>query len=66
MIGFSAAAVTAFGIAVTIGAYALSLLARRRYPSPLTTPVLFSTVIIISVLLATGISFSDYQPQRRS
>jgi len=64
MIGLSALAVTAFGIAVTIGAYALSLLARRRYPSPLTTPVLFSTVIIISVLLATGISFSDYQPAK--
>jgi predicted murein hydrolase (TIGR00659 family) len=64
MIGFSAVAVTAFGIAVTIGAYALSLLARRRYPSPLTTPVLFSTVIIISVLLVTGISFSDYQPAK--
>jgi predicted murein hydrolase (TIGR00659 family) len=64
MIGFSTGAVTAFGIAVTIGAYALSLLARRRYPSPLTTPVLFSTVIIISVLLVTGISFSDYQPAK--
>ena len=64
MIGLSAVAVTAFGIAVTIGAYSLSLLARRRYPSPLTTPVLFSTVIIISVLLVTGISFSDYQPAK--
>ena len=35
--------VTVFAIAVTVGAYALSLTARRRYPSPLTTPVLFST-----------------------
>jgi predicted murein hydrolase (TIGR00659 family) len=61
---FSTVAVTGFGIAVTLGAYALSLLARRLYPSPLTTPVLFSTVIIIAVLLASGISFADYGPAK--
>ena len=64
MTGSSTVAITGFGIAVTIGAYALSLLARRRYPSPLTTPVLFSTVIIIAILLAAGISFSDYKPAK--
>lgn len=64
MTGTSTVAITGFGIAVTIGAYALSLLARRRYPSPLTTPVLFSTVIIIAILLAAGISFSDYKPAK--
>ena len=64
MTAFSTVAVTGFGIAVTIGAYALSLLARRLYPSPLTTPVLFSTVIIIAVLLASGISFADYGPAK--
>jgi predicted murein hydrolase (TIGR00659 family) len=60
----STIAVTGFGIAVTIGAYLLSLLARRHYPSPMTTPVLFSTIIIISVLLTAGISFSDYTPAK--
>ena len=64
MIAVSTMAVTGFGIALTAGAYSLSLLARKRYPSPLTTPVLFSTVIIITVLLATGISFADYQPAK--
>jgi predicted murein hydrolase (TIGR00659 family) len=64
MIGFPTPVVTAIGIAVTLGAYALSLLARRRYPSPLTTPVLFSTIIIIPVLLAAGISFNEYQPAK--
>lgn len=64
MTAFSTAIVTGFGIAVTLGAYALSLLARRLYPSPLTTPVLFSTVIIIAVLLASGISFADYGPAK--
>jgi hypothetical protein len=45
--------ITLFGIAVTTGAYALSLFARRRWPSPLTTPVLFSTAIAIAVLATT-------------
>jgi len=57
-------ALTGFGIAVTTGAYALSLLARKHYPSPLTTPVLFSTAIIIAVLMAAGIPFSDYRPAK--
>ena len=43
MVAVSAAAVTGFAIALTAGAYSLSLLARKRHPSPLTTPVLFST-----------------------
>jgi predicted murein hydrolase (TIGR00659 family) len=64
MINASMMAVTGFAIAVTAGAYSLSLLARRRYPSPLTTPVLFSTVIVITVLLASGMSFADYQPAK--
>jgi predicted murein hydrolase (TIGR00659 family) len=64
MIGVSTMAVTGFGIAVTVVAYSLSLSARKRHPSPLTTPVLFSTSIIIMVLLATGISFADYQPAK--
>jgi predicted murein hydrolase (TIGR00659 family) len=64
MIAISAIAVTGFGIALTAGAYSLSLLARKCYLSPLTTPVLFSTVIIIAVLLATGITFADYRPAK--
>ena len=64
MIAISTITVTGFGIALTAGAYSLSLLARKRYPSPLTTPVLFSTAIIIAVLLATGISFADYKPAK--
>jgi predicted murein hydrolase (TIGR00659 family) len=57
-------AVTGLGIALTVGAYSLSLSARKRHPSPLTTPVVFSTPIVIAVLLATGISFADYQPAK--
>ena len=60
----STMAVTGLGIVLTVGAYSLSLSARRRHPSPLTTPVVFSTPIVIAVLLATGISFADYQPAK--
>jgi predicted murein hydrolase (TIGR00659 family) len=60
----SAIIVTGFAIAVTIGAYAMSLAVRRRYPSPLTTPVLFSTVIVIAVLLMAGVSVADYRPAK--
>jgi len=56
----------AFGISLTAGAYALSLRARRYYASPFTTPVLFSTVIVIAVLLAAGVSFEDYGPAKRA
>ena len=53
MVAVSAAAVTGFAIALTAGAYSLSLLARKRDTSPLTTPVLFSTAVVIAVLMAT-------------
>jgi putative effector of murein hydrolase len=43
MIAVSTITVTGFGIALTAGAYSLSLLARKHHRSPLTTPVLFST-----------------------
>jgi len=56
--------ITAFCISVTAGAYALSIVVRKRHSSPFTTPVLFSTVIVIAVLLATGISFEDYTPAK--
>ncbi|HZU91675.1 MAG TPA: LrgB family protein [Stellaceae bacterium] len=65
MTALPGAAVTGLGIAVTIGAYALSLRARKRYPSPLTTPVLFSTAIVVAVLLGSGISFADYGPAKQ-
>jgi hypothetical protein len=37
MIAVSTIAVTGLGIALTVGAYSLSLSARKRHPSPLTT-----------------------------
>ncbi len=58
----AAATLTAFGLAATVGAYAASIALRKRYVSPFTTPVLFSTLVVIGVLLATGVSFADYGP----
>jgi len=57
--------VTVFTLAVTLGAYALSRALARRYPSPLTTPVFFSTIVTIAVLIASGVPIADYAPAQR-
>jgi hypothetical protein len=43
-----------FGVGVTLGAYMLSRVVAKRHPSPFTTPVFFSTPLVILALLATG------------
>ena len=57
--------VTVFTLAVTLGAYGLSRALARRYPSPLTTPVFFSTIVTIAVLIASGVPIADYAPAQR-
>jgi putative effector of murein hydrolase len=57
--------IPAFCVAVTVGAYLLSRLLARRYPSPLTTPVFFSTILIIAVLAPSGVGVADYEPAKR-
>ncbi|HKZ03880.1 MAG TPA: LrgB family protein [Methylomirabilota bacterium] len=57
--------VTLFSLSVTVAAYALSRLAARRYPSPLTTPVFFSTALILLVLVSSGVQVADYEPAKR-
>lgn len=52
--------VTLLSIVITVGAYLLSKLAAKRYPSPLTTPVFFSTTLIIILLLILGINYDEY------
>jgi putative effector of murein hydrolase len=61
----TALAVSAFCVTVTLGAYLLSRALARRYPSPLTTPVFFSTALIIAVLAPSGVSVADYEPAKR-
>jgi len=50
--------------AVTIAAYAASLGARGRWPGPLTTPVFFSTALIVAALALFGVDFQRYTPTR--
>ena len=49
-----------FGIALSILAYLVGMLIYRRFPHPLTTPLLLSAIFIIIFLKATGISYQDY------
>jgi len=58
------AALTLYGIAVTAGMYALSRRLSRRWPSPFTSPVFFTTSATILVLLATRVELSDYAQTR--
>jgi putative effector of murein hydrolase len=57
MIAFRAAIL----VAITVGAYALSRAAARWRRSALTTPVFFSTALIILALALTGTSIQDYR-----
>ena len=51
---------TVFGIMLTIGAYALSRYVGARVRTPFTTPVFFSTALIICCLLGAGLTATDY------
>jgi putative effector of murein hydrolase len=58
-------AVLALGCAtLTLGAYRLSLAVRRRWAHPLTTPVLFSTAVVVACFLATGFDVRAYEPAK--
>lgn len=52
--------ITVFSIIVTIGIYYFSRIIAKKYPSPFTSPVILSTVLIIFVLLLMNISYDDY------
>lgn len=49
-------------ILLTIGAYALSRVLAKRFRSPFTTPVFFSTTLIVLILVAGGIPYEEYKP----
>lgn len=51
---------TAWGIVVTAGAYALSRRLSRRWPSPFTSPVFFSTLTTVLVLSLSRVRFAEY------
>ncbi|HEX3464756.1 MAG TPA: LrgB family protein [Candidatus Elarobacter sp.] len=51
-------------IALTIGAYRFSLFVRRRWAHPLTTPVLFSTSVVVAMLLLVRADAAAYEPAK--
>jgi putative effector of murein hydrolase len=59
------AALTLYGIAVTTAAYALSRKLSRRWPSPFTSPVFFTTLATVLVLGASRVEFADYQEAQK-
>jgi predicted murein hydrolase (TIGR00659 family) len=52
--------ITLFSIFITIAVYKLSRFLAVKYSSPLTSPVFFSTLIIIGLLLVFKISYQEY------
>lgn len=49
-----------FGIMLSIAAYLIGMLIYRRFPHPITTPLLVATGLIIVFLKMTGISYKEY------
>ena len=49
-----------FGLSLSIFAYLIGLLIFRRFPHPVTTPLLVATAVLIVFLKLTGISYADY------
>jgi putative effector of murein hydrolase len=53
-----------FCAALTAFAYGLSRVLAKNHPSPLTSPVFFSTLLIVSMLYAFGLNDQDYNPAK--
>lgn len=50
----------AFGIALSVGAYAVGCWVNKKLKTPLANPMLIAVVLIIAFLVATGIPVDDY------
>jgi predicted murein hydrolase (TIGR00659 family) len=53
-----------FGIGLTVTTYILSRALAKRYASPFTTPVFFSTTLVMLMLWVLGLRFEDYEPAK--
>ena len=49
-----------FGISLSVFAYLIGMMIFRRFPHPITTPLLVATVLVITFLKVTGISYKAY------
>lgn len=52
---------SAFSLVLTFGAYQIGLWCRKKWNSPLCSPILIAVILIIAILLLTGISNDTYQ-----
>lgn len=52
--------ITIYSIILTVIVYFFSRNVAKKYPSPFTTPVFFSTAIIIVILLFSHVSYEEY------
>lgn len=56
--------ITLVSILLTITVYILSRKINAKFPSPLTTPVFLSTMLIIILLRTGGVSYGQYEPAK--
>lgn len=52
--------ITVYSLMITIFIYLFTIAISKKYPSPFTTPVFLSTVLIIGVLYLSHITYSQY------
>ncbi|MFZ7944395.1 MULTISPECIES: LrgB family protein [Bacillaceae] len=56
--------ITLYSIVLTVSAYLFTRFLAKKYSTPLTSPVFFSTIIIICLLVLSNISFNEYVPAK--
>ena len=49
-----------FGVSISLAAYAVGMLLRRKTGWSLMNPLLIAIILVIAVLLALGVSYTDY------
>ena len=50
--------ISLFSVVLTVGAYQAGLWFRKKWNSPICTPILIAVILVIAVLLLTGIPVS--------
>ncbi|MEH7416608.1 LrgB family protein [Neobacillus drentensis] len=56
--------ITLYSILLTVSVYWFARFLSKKYPSPLTSPVFLSTMIVIMILLVSNISYQEYKPAK--
>jgi putative effector of murein hydrolase len=56
--------ITLYSILLTVSVYCFSRFLTKKYPTPLTSPVFLSTVIIIMILAVSKVSYQEYTPAK--